>query len=81
MSLSTNPTEFTDVFQWEGTLEGKLHLDIDKRVPPVVLPVRKIPFSMKEPLQKEIERLVERRILEPVNMPRLGFINGYCKKR
>ena len=61
--------EFEDVFLGEGKLEGKLHLEIDESVPPVQLPVRKVPFAVKEPLKQEIDRLVEKGILEPVNVP------------
>ena len=36
-------TEYPDVFKGVGTLPGILHLEIDKSVPPVQLPVRRIP--------------------------------------
>ena len=62
-------SEFEDVFSGEGKLEEKLHLEIDKSVTPVALPVRKVPFAVKEPLKQELERLVEKGILEPVAVP------------
>ena len=40
--------EFSDVFEGEGMLQEKLHLQVDKLVPPVVLPVRKVPFALRE---------------------------------
>lgn len=58
-----------DVFSGEGKLEEKLHLEIDKSVTPVELPARKVPFAVKEPLKQELERLVEKGILEPVAVP------------
>ena len=62
-------SEFEDVFSGEGKLPDKLHLEIDKSVPPVVLPVRKVPFAVQEPLRQELERLVTKGILEPVDVP------------
>ena len=61
-------SEFEDVFSGEGKLPDKLHLEIDKSVPPVVLPVRKVPFAVQEPLRQELERLVTKGILEPVDI-------------
>lgn len=76
MSLSNEiPTQphlvskFGDVFSGEGKLKGKLHLEIDKSVTPVALPVRKVPFAVKEPLKQELERLVKIGILQPVDVP------------
>ena len=54
--------EFDDVFQGEGLLQKKLHLEVDKTVNPVVLPVRKVPFALKEPLKRELDRLVAKGI-------------------
>ena len=61
--------EFDDVFQSEGLLQKKLHLEVDKIVNPVVLPVRKDPFALKEPLKRELDRLVAKGILVPVEVP------------
>ena len=61
--------EFDDVFQGEGLLQEKLHLEVDKTVNPVVLPVRKVPFALKEPLKRELDRLVAKGILVPVEVP------------
>ena len=61
--------DYKDVFAGEGKLEEKLHLTVDKSVPPVILPVRKVPLAVKEPLKKEIDRLVVQEILKPVDTP------------
>ena len=61
--------EFDDVIQGEGLLQEKLHLEVDKTVNPVVLPVRKVPFALKEPLKRELDRLVAKGILVPVEVP------------
>ena len=61
--------EFDDVFQGEGLLQEKLHLEVDKTVNPVVLPVHKVPFALKELLKRELDRLVAKGILVPVEVP------------
>ena len=50
-------------------LEPPLHLTVDKSVNPVALPVRKVLLAIKGPLMKEIDRLVQRGILESVITP------------
>ena len=62
-------SEFDDILLGEGKLKGKLHLELDRTVPPVVLPVRKVPFAIKEPLNQELDRLVKTGILIPVDVP------------
>ena len=61
--------DYKDVFVGQGKLEEKLHLTLDNSVAPVILPVRKVPIAIKEPLKKEIDRLVGQDILKPVDMP------------
>lgn len=60
---------YSDVFTGEGMLEPPLHLTVDKSVNPVALPVRKVLLAIKGPLMKEIDRLVQRGILESVITP------------
>ena len=76
MSLSDEPptkqdfvSEFDDIFLGEEKLEGKLHLELDRTVLPVALPVRKVPFAMKEPLKQELNRSVKTGIVIPVDVP------------
>ncbi|XP_033731751.1 uncharacterized protein K02A2.6-like [Pecten maximus] len=62
--------QYPDVFQGEGKFKGdKLHLQIDSSVPPVKLPVRKQPLALKERVKGELDRLVEKDIIIPVNEP------------
>ena len=61
--------DYKEVFSGEGKLEEKLHLTVDKTVSPVILPVRKVPLAVEEPLQKEIDCLVAQEILKPVDTP------------
>ena len=61
--------EFSDVFEGERMLQEKLHLQVDKSVPPVVLPVRKVPFALRESLKQELDRLEKKGLLVPVDVP------------
>ena len=66
-SCSSVLADYKDVFTGEGKLEEKLHLTLHKTVPPVILPVRKVPPALKDPLKKEIDHLVSQEILKPVD--------------
>ena len=61
--------EFKDVFEGDGRLEEQLHLEVDNSVSPVALPVRKTPIALKEPLKRELDRLTDKGILQPVHVP------------
>lgn len=69
ITVSQVVTQFKDVFEGEGMLMGKLHLQVDQCVPPVQLPVRKPPVALKEKYKEELERLVERGIIAKVSEP------------
>lgn len=44
--------DYADVFEGDGTFEGKLKLETDERVEPVKLPKRRVPTALYEPLKK-----------------------------
>ena len=60
---------YKDVFESEGKLDGKLHLEIDPKVKPIQLPVRKVPVAVKEKLKTELDRLTDLEIITPVQVP------------
>ena len=61
---------YSDVFADEvGLLEGRLHLEIDKVVQPVELPVPRMPIAMHEKLGKELDRLEQQGIIVKVDVP------------
>ena len=69
---SSSPTllaDYKDVFVGQGQLEEKFRLTVDKSAALVILPVRKVPIAMKEPLKNEIDRLVGHQFLKPVDTP------------
>ncbi|CAH3036893.1 unnamed protein product [Porites evermanni] len=59
--------QYKDVFEGDGMLEDKLHLHVDQNVKPVQMPVRRPPIALKEKYKKELERLVQRRIIAAVS--------------
>ena len=69
LTVSQVVTQFKDVFEGEGMLMGKLHLQVDQCVPPVQRPACKPPVALKEKYRGEVERLVERGIIAKVSEP------------
>ena len=61
--------QFHDVFNGEGRLEKKLHLEIDGIVEPVRQPVRRIPETMKPKLKEELARLQKIGVIKLVDTP------------
>lgn len=57
LALDQVEEEFRDVFKGQGYLEGKLHLEIDKTVTPVINPPRRVLFLLKDKLKSELDRL------------------------
>ena len=51
--------EYSDVFEDIGCLEGSYHIEIDPTVKPVIYPPRRVPVTLKDPLKKELERMVK----------------------
>ena len=63
-------TEFKDVFKEElGQLLGEIHLEVDPCVTPNVAATRRIPVSIKNNLKAELEKLVKKKVIEPVSEP------------
>eukprot|EP00112_Aurelia_sp_Birch-Aquarium-sp1_P023569 Seg707.7 transcript_id=Seg707.7/GoldUCD/mRNA.D3Y31 product="putative protein K02A2.6" protein_id=Seg707.7/GoldUCD/D3Y31 len=58
------------LFRGIGKMKNyKLHLHIDKSVPPVIQQPRRIPFAMRDKLSKELKRLEDMGIIEDVIGP------------
>ena len=48
MTLSDVVDRYPELFTGEGLLPGTLHLEVDDQVPPVKLPVRKLPIGLRD---------------------------------
>ncbi|XP_015759420.1 PREDICTED: uncharacterized protein LOC107338702 [Acropora digitifera] len=69
LTMDQISTQFHDVFNGEGRLEKKLHLEIDDVIEPVRQPVRRIPVAMKPRLKEELARLRKIGVIKPVDTP------------
>jgi hypothetical protein len=61
--------EFADVFDGVGRFDGEVHLDTDPTVPPVQMPLRRLPFGVRDKVAEELRRLEKAGIIAPVNEP------------
>lgn len=50
MTIEKIKTEFEDVFTGDGCMEGEYSIEIDKSVPTVKVPNRRVPVAMMAPL-------------------------------
>ena len=59
-------TDFAVIFKGLGRMEGKLHLEVDDSVSPVVMPPRRVPQGK---FKEEIDRLIDVVVLTKVEEP------------
>ena len=52
-------TDFADIFRGLGRMEGKLYLEVDDSVSPVVMPPRRVPVALKVKFKEELDRLID----------------------
>ena len=62
-------TDFEDIFKGLGRMEGKLHLEVDDSVSPVVMPPRRVPVALKGKFKEELDRLIDVGVLTKVEEP------------
>ena len=67
--------EFFDCLGETGTLKNTHHIEIKANVTPEVHPIRKIPLALEPKLEKELKRMVDWDIIEPVQKP-TDWVNG-----
>jgi RNase H-like domain found in reverse transcriptase/Reverse transcriptase (RNA-dependent DNA polymerase)/Integrase zinc binding domain len=61
--------KYADLFTGVGLLEGDVHLELDDKVKPVQMPLRKLPLGVRESVQAELQRLEDLGIIIPVSEP------------
>ncbi|KAK3103001.1 hypothetical protein FSP39_015684 [Pinctada imbricata] len=61
--------KYADVFEGVGRMKGTHHIHVDRNVPPVVHPSRKVPFKMRDKLKDELTRMESLNVIEKVNEP------------
>jgi hypothetical protein len=62
-------TEYADLFEGLGSLKGEVHFDVDPSVPPVQMPLRRVPLAVKDKVAAELRRLEASGIIAPVTEP------------
>ena len=61
---------FSDVFDRKvGTFPGKVHLEVESSAEPVIIPSRRIPTALKSKFKEELKKLVDDKIITPVDQP------------
>ncbi|XP_008179138.1 uncharacterized protein K02A2.6-like [Acyrthosiphon pisum] len=58
--------EFNHVFEGVGCIEGNYEIKLKDNFVPIACATRKIPFSLEEPLKKELNKLCDLQIIEKV---------------
>ena len=56
--------EYPDVFKGIGCLQKQYPIEIDKDITPVHNPARRIPFSLKERVKKELDKMEQLRVIK-----------------
>ena len=69
-------SEFSHCFGEIGTLKNTHHLEIKDNITPVVTPIRNLPLTLKPEIEKELKRLVDLAIIEPVQKTS-DWVNGF----
>ena len=62
-------TDLADIFKGLGRMEGKLHLEVDDSVSPVVMPPRRVPVALKGKFKEEIDCRINVSVLTKVEEP------------
>ena len=50
-------------------LPGEAHISVDTNVTPTISPTRRVPEALKKPLKTELKRMVEQKVIAPVDQP------------
>ena len=62
--------EYADVFDSGlGTLSGKVHLQVEEGAKPVQCSARRVLVTLKPKLKSELDRMVERGVIYPIEEP------------
>ncbi|XP_013395987.1 uncharacterized protein LOC106163063 [Lingula anatina] len=61
--------KYRDVFTGIGCLEGEVCIKLKDNAKPIICAARKVPFALRDKLQKELERLVSQNIIKKTDGP------------
>lgn len=54
LTMKDITTTYSDVFKDLGCMVGALHLEVDKTVPPAIMPPCRVPLTLKDRLKEEL---------------------------
>ena len=63
LSIKEINATYSDVFKGLGCMEGKLHLELDEKVTPEIMPPRRVPLSLRDRLKQELTRLEKEHVI------------------
>ena len=61
-------SEYPELFKGIGLMDGEISIKLKEGAIPNVEPVRHVPHAMQEPLKKELDKLVNEKILHKVDI-------------
>lgn len=72
LSASDRPIQrFSDAFNRPlETFSGKVSLEVEPNAEQVIIPPRRVPTALKEKLKKELNKLVDEKIISTVDQPK-----------
>src|SRR6218665_533722 len=59
--------EYADLFDGLGLLDGDVELQVDEKIPPVQMPLRKLPLGVRDKVNAELQRLEALGVITPVS--------------
>ena len=64
-------TRYSDLFDGRslGCMSGEVHLEVDPKVPPVQMPLRRLPIALRNQVKAELDKLVDNGVITPVTEP------------
>jgi len=61
---------YADLFDGSlGLLDDDVHLETDPSVPPVQMPLRRLPITVRDRVQLELKKLTDQGVIQPVTEP------------
>ena len=76
-------SEFPELFQGIGCMDGKISIKLKEGVVPHVEPIRHVPHAMQDPLKAELDELCKEKILHKVDISGpIEWLNSFlCMKK
>ena len=70
ISMKEINATYSAVFKGLGCMEGKLHLEVEQRVTPEIMPPRCVPLSLKDRVKQELTPLEKEHVIIKEEVPK-----------